>query len=297
MASKWQIKHLSHGIRAITGGSTSRSAPLVVLLAGWPETAEAYSSIFEPLSQRHRFVALDPPGLGYSAAPPSYDTKTISQILADAVHSDNTLCEGPEQRYHLVGHDIGSWIAYPWAAQHQSRVRSLTILDAGVPGLLPAPASYPLPHEVNMKLWQFSFNALPELPEILIQGRERELLSWMFKYKTAAAAAHPVSTENFERYVSCYARPGAMSRAFEYYRAFNESASQNTGFAETPLSIPLLALGGSAGGVGDRITQMVAGIAEQVQGGGIEDCGHFVIEEQPEVVSQRLLDFFDSVRL
>lgn len=295
MASKWQIKHLSHGIRALAGGSSSRSAPLVVLLPGWPETAEAYSSIFEPLAQRHRFVALDPPGLGYSAAPPTYDTKTISQLLADAVHSDSSLFDGADQRYHLVGHDIGSWIAYPWAAQHQSRLHSLTILDAGVPGLLPAPASYPLPHEANMKLWQFSFNALPELPEVLIEGRERELLSWMFKYKTAAAAAHQVSPETIEEYVQCYARPGAMSRAFEFYRAFSESAEQNARFAETPLSIPLLALGGAAGGVGDRITGMVSGIAEKVQGGGIEDCGHFVMEEQPEVVSRKLIEFFDSV--
>ncbi len=36
-------------------------------------------------------------------------------------------------------------------------------------------------------------------------------------------------------------------------------------------------------------------IATQVEGGEIEDCGHYVMEEQPEVVSKRLLEFFQHV--
>ena len=32
-----------------------------------------------------------------------------------------------------------------------------------------------------------------------------------------------------------------------------------------------------------------------VQGGQIDDCGHYVMEEQPEHVSRKLLDFFQSV--
>lgn len=193
----WQTIHLRHGIRAITSTSiapttTSKSSLPVVLLAGWPETAEAFNSVLEPLSRKHRFLALDPPGLGYSAAPPTgkYDTKSLSQLIADAVHNDSSLfpenTSNQQQKYHLVGHDIGAWIAYPWAAQYGSRVASLTILDAGVPGLLPAPPSYPLPDEMNMKLWQFSFNALPELPEMLVCGREGELIAWMFKHKISA---------------------------------------------------------------------------------------------------------------
>ncbi|KAH8705539.1 Alpha/Beta hydrolase protein [Talaromyces proteolyticus] len=287
----WQIKHLSQGIRAITGGS---SGTLVILIPGWPQTAEAYSSIFPHLAKSHRFVALDPPGLGDSAAPAAnkYDTASVSTILAEALHSSDLVSHTESDiegyRYHLVGHDIGGWIVYPWAAQYAARVRSLTILDAAVPGLLP-PAPYPLPYDANVKLWQFSFNALPELPEALTQGRARELLSWLFKYKTAHPEKFP--RENLEHYIRSYARPGAMSRGFEYYRAVSTSAKQNVEFAKTPLPILVLAVGG-AGGVGERITQMVQGIAENVQGGAIEDCGHFVMEEQPGIVAERVLGFF-----
>ena len=143
---------LADTIHAIAGGEGS----LIVLLPGWPETAEAYSQIFPMLAARHRVLALDPPGLGDSA--PSvggYDTGQISRVLAEAVQG---ITDGA---YHLVGHDVGAWIGYAWAAQFPERLKSLTLLDSAVPGCS-TPRNFPLPYEVNIKLWQFSFNALPQ---------------------------------------------------------------------------------------------------------------------------------------
>ncbi|KGO66006.1 hypothetical protein PITC_052060 [Penicillium italicum] len=281
MASKWQSKHLLHGIRAIIGGQ----GPPVVMVAGWPQTAEAFSDLFEPLSQKHQFFALDPPGLGESAASTGgYDTKTISKILAESIHDtiDGT--------YHLVGHDVGGWISYPWAAQFPSRVKTLTIIDAAVPGLAP-PQQFPLPNETNKRLWQFSFNALPDLPEILTRGRERELFTWFFNLKVAHPERFP--KERLESYIQSYSRPGIMSHGFEYYRAVELSAKQNTEFAKTPLKMPALAMGG-ASSVGDNMVRLIQNFATDVRGGAIEDCGHFVPEEQPTIVAQRLLEFFSA---
>ena len=36
-------------------------------------------------------------------------------------------------------------------------------------------------------------------------------------------------------------------------------------------------------------------LALQVEGGVIEDCGHYVMEEQPEYVARELIGFFDRV--
>lgn len=282
MTSKWQTIRLLHGIRAIVGGQ----GPPVILVPGWPQTAEAFSDIFEPLSKHHQFFALDPPGLGESPAPvDGYDTANVSKLMAEAIHDALK-----EKQYHLIGHDVGGWIAYPWAAQFQSRLKSLSILDAGVPGFLP-PIQFPLPQQANLRLWQFSFNALPELPEILTQGRERELLTWFFNQKTV----HPerLPKEQFEGYIRAYSRPGALSRGFEYYRAFETSAKQNLEFAKTPLDIPVLALGG-ASAVGSGMIGLVENFARNVSGGAIEDCGHFLPEEQPSDVANRLLEFFEA---
>ena len=52
----------------------------------------------------------------------------------------------------------------------------------------------------------------------------------------------------------------------------------------------MLALGGQIA-MGDRLRKSMEALAVHVEGGAIEDCGHYVMEEQPEVVSGRLLGF------
>ncbi|KAF8851689.1 hypothetical protein BDZ45DRAFT_808126 [Acephala macrosclerotiorum] len=139
-----------------------------------------------------------PPGLGDSASSPTaYDTATVSAILESSLRS--TLPKG--RKYHLVEHDVGAWIAYAWAAQFPSSIKSLTILDPAIPGHGPQ-LSYPLPEAANIKLWQFSFNALPKFPEILTKGKERELLNWRFDQK--AVHLERITKELRDRYVSCY---------------------------------------------------------------------------------------------
>ena len=60
--------------------------------------------------------------------------------------------------------------------------------------------------------------------------------------------------------------------------------------------MPVLALGGR-NAVGDNLRSSMEGLAVHLDGGVIEDCGHYVMEEQPEVVARRLLDFFKSVEI
>ncbi len=153
----WNNVQLNDGVHALSAGEGVG----IVLIPCWPQTAEAYKDLFPILSERYKVVAVDPPGLGDSK--PSrygYDTAAISQTLEQATRP---FLNG---RYHLVGHDIGAWIAYAWAAQFPDNLLSLTLLDAALPGLAPQ-KTFPLSHEVNLKLWQFSFNTLPDLPELL----------------------------------------------------------------------------------------------------------------------------------
>jgi len=280
--TSWHSEKFPQGIHALTGGEGST----VVLLPGWPETAEAYSEVFPSLAEQHRVFAVDPPGLGDSApSTAGYDTGTISKIL------EASLRPAIGETYHLVGHDIGAWIAYAWAAQFPKSLKSLTLLDSSLPGL-GAPQSFPLPFEVNMKLWQFSFNTLPGLPEILTSGRERELFDWLYQNKSQ----HPerLSQAHRDRYVESYAKPGGMSQGFAYYRSAAQSASQNLVFSQNKLPMPVLALGGRSA-TSNHLRNAMEAIAVQVEGGVIEDCGHYVMEEQPQQVAQRLLTFFARV--
>jgi pimeloyl-ACP methyl ester carboxylesterase len=286
MTTAWQSTTLPTGIHALVGGP--KSGIPVILLPGWPQTAAAFEPLFPQLSVKYRVYALDPPGLGDSEpSPTGYDTKSVSLILHTAVKG----VLKPSQKYHLVGHDIGAWIAYSWARHHPVDILSLTLLDSAIPGHAP-PLSFPLPDPLNMKLWQFSFNRLPDLPEILTKGKEKELLNWLF----ATKSVHPdrVTKERREVYVKAYSKEGAMSRGFEYYRAVEKSAAQNLSFKETKLTMPILALGGDQG-VAGGLKAVMEVLAESVEGGAIPDCGHYVMEEQPEALAQMMLDFYQSV--
>jgi pimeloyl-ACP methyl ester carboxylesterase len=156
---------------------------------------------------------------------------------------------------------------------------------------LAKPQTFPLPYEINVKLWQFSFNTLPDLPEILTQGRERELLDWLFERKSE----HPerITPARRSRYLECYYRPGGMSQGFAYYRAFAQSAQQNLAFSENKLPMPVLALAGKSA-TGDNLRRSMEALAVGAEGGVIEDCGHYVMEEQPEQVAGSLLAFFTA---
>ena len=103
-----------------------------------------------------------------------------------------------------------------------------------------------------------------------------------------------IPAENRERYVACYSKPGGMSQGFAYYRASAQSASQNVLFSENKLQMPVLALGDS-GAQGDKLRLSMESLASNVSGGVIEDCGHYVMEEQPDVLAHRLLEFIKHV--
>jgi hypothetical protein len=95
---------------------------------------------------------------------------------------------------------------------------------------------------VNVKLWQFSFNRLLDLLEVLTQGKERELLNWPLNNKVEYLSR--MTQAKRDRYVECYSRPGGMNNGFACYRAVTTNMLQNKGFAGKKLQIPVLALGG-----------------------------------------------------
>jgi hypothetical protein len=73
--------------------------------------------------------------------------------------------------------------------------------------------------------WWFVFHQVPNLPETLVQGKEREYLSWF--YKGLAYNPEAITQDDVDEFVRHYSAPGAMRAGFEYYRAFPIDAVQN----------------------------------------------------------------------
>ncbi|MDP2410961.1 MAG: alpha/beta hydrolase [Pseudolabrys sp.] len=266
---------MAHGasLQVVEGGA----GPLLLLVPGWPQSLHTWRKVMPALAERYRVVAFDPPGLGDSEPPVSgqYDTAHI------ASHIDPLLDDLGAKDCLLVTHDIGAWLGYAYAVRRPERVRKLVAIDAVIPGMAP-PDVYTMTPERLHKTWHFAFNFLPELPELLITGREREFLAWLFKAKSIDVTK-TIDTAALDEYARLYATPGRWSMGLGFYRAIFDSITQNRATANTPLPMPVLAVGGEAG-LGAAMRGSFEKAAPNLTGAVIPACGHYVPEECPEAL-------------
>lgn len=276
-------------LAAIVQRGEDAAAPPVVLLAGWPQSTLAWRGVMPPLVAAGRTVyAVDPRGFGASEAPPSgYDLDTVAGEIA-AVLAAVTGDRGVD----LVGHDVGSWIAHAVGVRRPASLRSLTLVDAAIPGVTPEPTGYP-EDDANVRSWHFGFNRLPELPELLLRGHEREFLEWSFRHKSTVAGAIP--GEVVDEYARLLSEPARRHAGFEYYREiFGDTgrvAASRRG--DLRIAVPLLTIGASHG-VRGLLYDALRERADRISG-VVLDCGHYVPEERPRELARALLDFWSAI--
>jgi pimeloyl-ACP methyl ester carboxylesterase len=258
----------------------------VVLLAGFPESWYAWRKVMPVLARTFRVIALDLPGQGDSDRPlDGYDTQTVAQRVHGLIEHLGL------KRYCLAAHDIGAWVAFPYALMFGEEIRALALMDAGIPGIT-LPDSLPSSTDVSWKTWHFAFHAVPDLPEILLDGRERPYLEWFFRTKTADPSCYG-ETEIGE-YLRTFNAPGGVRSGLSFYRAAARSAEQNRALAaERKLGMPVLGLSADQGSIPDMATALRPYIGD-VAGETIEACGHFQPEEQPNAVADALIRFFGA---
>ena len=248
----------------------------VVLLHGWPETWYAWHKVMPALAKNYTVIAPDLRGLGDSSKPPTgYDGKTVAEDIHQLVTQLGF------KSIFLVGHDIGVFVAYPYAAAHPTEVKGLAVWEAPIPGFFP-PGRPPL--------WWVLFHQTPDVPEALVQGKEMTYLSWFYQNLAYNPAA--ITQEAINEYVSNYSAPGGMRAGFEYYRAIPQDAMQNQNYSKTNLTMPVLTLqGGYIPVFGGNITMSsieygMRQLAENVTSITVPNSGHWIAEEQPECRSK-----------
>ncbi|MCR0998176.1 alpha/beta fold hydrolase [Serratia rubidaea] len=264
----------------------------VLLIPGWPQSWYAWRYLMVQLAAAgRRVIALDPRGMGESDAPRGdYDLQTVAAEVHEFAVASGLLTDGP---IDLVGHDVGSWIAYACASDWPQDFRSLTVMDALIPGLS-TPRNDLDAAEANLRSWHFAFNRLDDLPEILISGKESAFLTWLFRAKTLRGWT--IAPEDIAVYARQLAAPGALAAASAYYQAAFSPAgvAANQRRAETRLQLPVLALGAERG-VGDGIVKAMAGLAHRVSGGVIAGAGHYLPEEAHGRITDELTAFWATL--
>jgi pimeloyl-ACP methyl ester carboxylesterase len=266
---------------------TLGSGPPVVLLHGWPQTWYEWRFVMPRLAERFTVIAPDLRGLGDSSRPlTGYDKRTV----ANDVWRLMTETLG-HRTFHLVGHDWGGPTAYALAASHPEAVTKLAIVDVVIPG---DGGDF----SQGGRRWHHQFHITPDLPEALVAGRERIYLQWF--YQTFAYKPGAIDEAALDEFVRTYSQPGALRAGFNYYRSMSEDAKVNTAQLATGfrLPMPVLGVGGAVSyphgrGRGADVEASMRRVATDVRGAIIPECGHFVPEEAPEMLSRLLLEFLD----
>jgi pimeloyl-ACP methyl ester carboxylesterase len=106
-----------------------------------------------------------------------------------------------------------------------------------------------------------------------------------------------LSTAAVDVYVDAIvADPRGLRASFAYYRALDETIAQNEQRRTTRLTLPVLAVGG-ARYTGALVAETMRSAADDVTGVVLDDCGHYVAEEQPARFAEILGDFLGSAGL
>ena len=273
----------ANGVRLhyVEGGP--EGGPLVVLLHGFPETWRAWREVMPRLAAAgYRVVAPDHRGYGDSEKPAEgYDKATTADDVLGLVRHLG------RERAAIVAHDVGVWTAYALAADHPEAVERLAVVEGRLPGI----GLEELMDVAEGGSWHFGFQMLPDLPAVLIEGRERDYIAWFLRHNGRTPGA--ITEQEIDAYARTYAGPGAMRAALGHYRTLlTVDAPANRERAKTKLAMPVLAVGGGEF-MADGPARDMRAVAADVRDAVLDGCGHFPAEERPGELANLLLEFFE----
>jgi len=250
----------------------------VILLHGYAQNSHMWRPLMKELGKTHLVIAPDLRGFGDTTkATTGYDKKGMAQDVHALARSLGI------EKAGVAGHDIGLMVAYAYAAQYPAEVERIALLDAFIPGVGDTTNLFLL-----KDLWHFHFYG--PTPLALVHGRERIYFEHFWN-DFAADARKSVSEPDRQFYARKYAQPGAMKAGMEVFRAFDQDAKDNAEFAKTPLTMPMLVLGGEKSG-GDFLIAQARMVAVHVDGVIVTGSGHWLIDEAPAQVIPALVAFF-----
>lgn len=270
-----------NGIRMhyVAGGT----GPTLVLLHGYPQTSHEWYGVMPRLARRFHVIAPDLRGAGGSSAPRrGYDKQT----MAADVHA--LLVElGRTERVRMVGHDIGTMVAFAYAARYRSSVERLVLTEAPQPDA--SVYTYPSLTANGPGFWNFGFfNLQNGLPEETIDGHEEEWVSGFMDWLTVNKPA--ITREDTDVYARALHSDAHLRASFEWFRAFGKDSARVEAVAQDPLTVPVLAVGADHS-LGTAVADQARTYADDVTGAVVRDSGHWIWEERPGRSLRLLLDF------
>jgi pimeloyl-ACP methyl ester carboxylesterase len=255
---------------------------VVLCLHGWPQHWYEWRHLMPALADRHRVLALDLRGFGWSDAPrhgyEKEEMATDDLAVLDALGIE---------RVKLVGHDWGGWIGFLLCLREPRRFERFLALNILPPW---TSARAMAPH-----LWRFWYQWVVLSP-VLGYRLHR---SGTFVPKVLAGATTDRSCwdeATLRSFGDNLAEPPRAMAAVQLYRVFNlreAPAIMRGRYAKARLTVPTRMLFGTDdAALPPKLLDGYERHADDMQVELVDACGHFIADERPQLVAERARDFF-----
>ena len=263
------------------------TGPPLLLLHGYPQTHVMWHRVAPALAETHTVVCPDLRGYGASSKPqgdPEHATYSKRSLAADMIAA---MSEFEFERFGVAGHDRGGRVAHRLALDHPGAVECVAFLDI-VPTL---EVFESVDMDAAMGTYHWFFLSQPyDLPERLIGGDAAFFLRWHLRTWSGGTDAF-FAPEALAEYERAFSDPAMIHATCEDYRAgATIDLEHDRADRDRPLECPVLILWGARTKPADLV-EVWRTRARNVTGQSL-DAGHFVAEEKPVDVAQRLGKFF-----
>jgi pimeloyl-ACP methyl ester carboxylesterase len=200
-------------IGSTLAGISPGTSKTVLLIHGAPQTGHAWRKVVPILvAAGYQVVLPDYRGAGASTKPrDGYDKWTMAGDPHNLVRNELGV-DGP---ISIVGHDLGSMVAFAYALRYRDDVVSLTTMEASLSG-----TDYYEQRKVAKSAWHFDFHANPDIAVYLTHGRER----W---YTPASSTISPTNRTRSARTIST-STPAPSKRRAQCARSARSTANSST---------------------------------------------------------------------
>lgn len=270
---KSQFVTIQKGLRIHTLVAGAETSPPVILLHGYPANCQLWRRCIPALAERFRVYAPDLPGHGKSDKPldVDYDLNFLVGFLLD-------FCEAMSlERVSLVAHDFGGMVGLGFAVRHPERVARFVVMDTG------PYAEWPFLCRLAIGLASKPFFARWMLTRVGFA-----LAMKLFLVQNAGV----VNSEVVDIHRAPWIEDSATRQAFSHVVGVPPVRLVEPRERLRSIAAPTLILWAEK----DRV--LPASIARELQGdipnaelATVPDCGHFLHEEQPELIVEHLARF------
>jgi len=269
-----------------SAGPTNADAPTILLLHGFPSSSHQYRNLIPLLASKHRVIAPDLPGFGFTTVPENYKytfanlTTTISSFL-------DVLLNSPK-KYSIYIFDYGAPVGLRLALSKPGAVTALVSQNgnAYVEGLTPF-------WDPIKAYWASSGQ---EDRDKLRAFFTLETTKFQYEDGTPAEKIPHIAPETYTLDHALLSRPGNAEIQLDLFKDYENNVNIYPNFHQyfRESGVPILAIWGK----NDQLFGYPGAEAYKRDAKDVVvkllDAGHFAVETETETIAEAMLSFLSE---